>query len=304
MNTATDPQQTVAYFSMEIALDTLMPTYSGGLGVLAGDTIRAAAELKVPMVAVTLLHRKGYFFQKLDASGWQTEEPAEWAIEEFLKETPARATVEIEGRKVQVRAWRYDVTAPDGFVVPVLLLGTDLPENADFDRTLTHHLYGGDAHYRLCQELILGVGGVRMLRTLGYENIARFHLNEGHAALLTLALLDEQAARENRNTFVHADIEKVRQLCAFTTHTPVAAGHDKFPFDLVMRVLGRSELAAMKEIFCCDNALNLTFLALNLSHYVNGVARKHAEVSRLMFGNHQVDSMAGGPLVATGFTLR
>ncbi|GEM_PF-1323272 len=294
MNHTTDRQQTVAYFSMEMALRPEMPTYSGGLGVLAGDTIRAAADLKVPMVAVTLLHRKGYFSQRLDASGWQWEEASAWVVEDFLTDLPTRASVSIEGRTVHLRAWKYEVKASDGFIVPVYLLDTDLPENSEWDQTLTHYLYGGDQHYRLCQEIVLGVGGVRMLRALGHETIARFHLNEGHAALLTLALLDEQASRAGRSTFTHADLDKVRELCVFTTHTPVPAGHDKFPIDLVMRVLGRAELAAMKEVFCCENALNMTYLALNLSHYVNGVAQKHGEVSRLMFAEYQIDAITNG----------
>jgi starch phosphorylase len=177
-------QQTIAYFSMEIGLDPAMPTYSGGLGVLAGDTIRSAADLKVPMVAVTLLHRKGYFRQKLDASGWQTEESIEWPIESYLEEIPQKTFVTIEGRTVQLRSWKYEVNGIGGFRVPVYFLDSDLPENSEWDRTLTHFLYGGDQHYRLCQEVVLGVGGVRMLRALGYEFIKRFHMNEGHASLL------------------------------------------------------------------------------------------------------------------------
>jgi starch phosphorylase len=284
----------IAYFSMEIALEPGMPTYSGGLGVLAGDTLRAAADLKVPLVAVTLLYRKGYFCQRLDASGWQREEPNEWAVEDFLTELPTRASVTVEGRTVYFRAWQYEVKAAEGFTEPVYLLDTDVPENAAWDRTLTHHLYGGDAHYRLCQEVVLGIGGVRMLRALGHNTIARFHLNEGHAALLTLALLDEQAARDGRNTFTRADVNKVRQLCVFTTHTPVPAGHDKFPLELAMRVLGRKEIPEMQDVFCYDGLLNMTHLALNLSDYVNGVAKRHAEVSRLMFAEYPIHAITNG----------
>ncbi len=284
----------IAYFSMEIALEPGMPTYSGGLGVLAGDTLRAAADLKVPLVAVTLLYRKGYFCQRLDASGWQREEPNEWGVEDFLTELPTRASVTVEGRTVYFRAWQYEVKAAEGFTVPVYLLDTDVPENAAWDRTLTHHLYGGDAHYRLCQEVVLGIGGVRMLRALGHNTIARFHLNEGHAALLTLALLDEQAARDGRNTFTRADVKTVRQLCVFTTHTPVPAGHDKFPLELAMRVLGRKEIPEMQDVFCYDGLLNMTHLALNLSDYVNGVAKKHAEVSRLMFAEYPINAITNG----------
>ena len=160
-----------------------------------GDTIRSAADLKVPMVAITLLHRKGYFRQKLDASGWQTEESIEWPIESYLEEIPQKTFVTIEGRTVHLRSWKYEVNGIGGFRVPVYFLDSDLPENYEWDRTLTHFLYGGDQHYRLCQEMILGIGGVRMLRALGYEIIKRFHMNEGHANLLALELLDEESKK-------------------------------------------------------------------------------------------------------------
>jgi starch phosphorylase len=296
-------ERSIAYFSMEIALDPAMPTYAGGLGVLGGDTIRSAADLSVPMVAVTLLHRKGYLSQRLDASGWQREEPAEWKVEQFLKELPERATVTIEGRVVQLRAWRYEVKGISDFAIPVFLLDSDLPENSAWDRTITHYLYGDGAYYRLCQEVVLGIGGARMLRELGYQQLTRFHLNEGHASLLGLELLDESARQAGRAMFVHDDVQAVRQQCVFTTHTPVAAGHDQFPQKLVNRVLGRPELFAMKEVFCCDGVLNMTFLALNLSHYVNGVAKKHAEVTHLMFGRYKIDAITNGVHAATWTSL-
>ncbi|HEX9155256.1 MAG TPA: alpha-glucan family phosphorylase, partial [Nitrospira sp.] len=184
----------VAYLSMEIGLDPAMPTYAGGLGVLAGDTIRSAADLDVPMVAVTLLHRRGYFYQRLDAQGWQTEEPVAWPINDFLKPVDHRVTVEIEDRQVQVRAWTCRVTGESGGEVPVYFLDTDLSDNQPWDRTLTDVLYGGDDQYRLCQEIVLGFGGYRMLKALGYGDVRRFHLNEGHAALLVLALLEDKLA--------------------------------------------------------------------------------------------------------------
>ena len=289
----------VAYFSMEIALEADIPTYSGGLGVLAGDTIRAAADRKVPLLAVTLLHRKGFFYQKLDQSGWQTEEPTEWTVEDFLTEMPARASVTIEGRTVQLRAWKYEVRGYDGFIVPVYFLDADLPENSEWDRTLTHYLYGGDLHYRLCQEVILGIGGIKILRALGYDQLQRYHMNEGHASLLTVALLDEHAQRAGRTTFTPDDIELVREQCVFTTHTPVPAGHDQFPIDMVTRVLGRAEIEAMHDVFCCEGSLNMTYLALNLSHYVNGVAKKHGEVSRHMFAEYRIDAITNGVHAAT-----
>ena len=290
---------TIAYFSMEIGIEVGMPTYSGGLGVLAGDTIRSAADLKIPLAAVTLLHRKGYFYQRLDATGWQSEEPAEWVVDDFLTERPHRVAVTLEGRTVQIRCWQYEVTGVSGFTVPVYFLDTDLPDNMDWDRTLTHFLYGGDQQYRLCQEVILGIGGVRMLRALGYGNIARFHMNEGHASLLTLELLDEEVRNAGRHAITHDDIALVRQQCVFTTHTPVPAGHDQFPLELVDRVLGRREVFDMKEVFCCEGRLNMTYLALNLSHYVNGVAKKHGEVSQHMFAGYVIDSITNGVHAAT-----
>jgi len=293
-------QRTIAYFSMEIALDPMMPTYSGGLGVLAGDTICAAADLKVPMVAVTLLHRKGYFHQRLGSNGEQVEEPVEWVVEDFLKEMLPRASVTIEGRTVHIRGWRYEVMGVTGFKVPVYFLDSDLPENSQWDRTLTHFLYGGDQHYRLCQEVILGIGGMRMLRALGYERIERFHMNEGHSSLLALELLDEEAKKTERQSPGFEEIERVREKCIFTTHTPVPAGHDQFSMDLVNQVLGyREAFLKMKDIFCCDGLLNMTYLALNLSGYINGVAKKHSEVSRLMFAGYTIDAITNGVHVAT-----
>jgi starch phosphorylase len=273
----------IAYFSMEIALRPAMPTYSGGLGMLAGDKLRAAADRELPMVAVTLLPRKGYFYQTLDSSGWQTEDSVEWVVEDFLRDLPHRAAVTLEGSTIQLRAWQYDVRGATGAMVPVYLLDTDLPENSAWHRTLTHWLYGGDAHYRLCQEVVLGMGGVKMLRALGHHGLQRFHMNEGHASLLPLALLDEQAVRAGHSSFTGEDIEEVRRQCVFTTHTPVPAGHDQFPADLVNRVLGRTDVAATKDVLRWENYLNMTYLALNLSHYVNGVAKKHAEVLRQNF---------------------
>lgn len=285
----------IAYFSMEIGLNAEIRTYSGGLGVLAGDTIRSAADLKVPMVAVTLLYRKGYFQQRLGADGWQSEEPAEWPVEDFLQEMTERVPVTVEGRIVQLRCWKYEVVGVEGFSVPVYFLDADLPENSDWDRTLTHFLYGGDEHYRLCQEVILGVGGVRMLRALGHANVLRFHMNEGHAALLTLELLDEEAKKAGRSVIVAEDIEPVREKCVFTTHTPVPAGHDKFPAGLARRIVGqRDDFFSLEGVLLEGDILNMTFLALNLSRYVNGVAQKHGEVSRLMFAGYSIEAITNG----------
>ena len=289
------PEKRIAYFSMEIALDPAMHTYSGGLGILAGDTLRAAAALHLPMVAVTLLHRQGYFRQRLGADGWQTEESDMWPVEKYAKELPQRALVQIEGRSVHVRAWQYDVRSVGDGIVPVFLLDTDLPENSEWDRRLSDQLYGGDKWYRLCQEIILGMGGVRMLRALGYDKLERFHMNEGHAALLTVELLDEHAQKGGREEFNQEDVRMVHQLCVFTTHTPVPAGHDHFPLEMVRRALGtRRDTMHYREVVCSDGELNMTYLALSFSHYVNGVAKKHGEVSQHMFADYKIDAITNG----------
>ncbi|MCA1793326.1 MAG: alpha-glucan family phosphorylase [Desulfobacteraceae bacterium] len=293
-------QRSVAYFSMEIGIDERIYTYSGGLGILAGDTIRSAADLKVPMVAVTLLYRKGYFRQRLEADGWQQEEIASWAVEELLEEELPRTRVLVEKRIVHLRAWRYDVKGVDGYAVPIFFLDTDLPENSEWDRGLTQTLYGGDDHYRISQEVILGIGGVRMLRALGYKHISPFHLNEGHAAFLTLELMDEAAKRAGREAVVQEDVESVRNQCVFTTHTPVPAGHDRFPLALAQKVLGdRDDFFGLAGVLYEGNTLNMTYLALGMSRYVNGVAQKHGEVSRLMFAGYAIDAITNGVHAST-----
>jgi starch phosphorylase len=284
----------VAYFSMEIGLESGMPTYAGGLGVLAGDTIRSAADLEVSMVAVSLLHRRGYFFQRVDARGQQSEEPVAWPVNDFAELIDERATVDIEGRTVHVGAWRYCVKGQSGHVVPVYLLDTDVSENQPWDRTLTDVLYGGDDRYRLCQEMVLGVGGFRLLRALGYKDIRRFHMNEGHAALLVLALGEEKLALQNQSDSISNElIETIREQCVFTTHTPVPAGHDKFPEKLACQVLGDRWWAILKTCGV-EETLNLTQLALRGSRYVNGVAMKHGEVSHSMFPGYPIHSITNG----------
>jgi starch phosphorylase len=289
----------IAYFTMEIGLEAPMPTYAGGLGILAGDTVRSAADLRLPMVAVSLLHRKGYFHQRLDGSGRQSEEPVEWVVEDFLQAMKPRIVVSLEGRDVAVRSWKYEVRGVGNGVVPVYLLDTDLPENSPADRELTHFLYGGDSRYRLSQEVVLGIGGVRMLRALGYGAIERFHMNEGHSSLLTLELLEERARSQGRTSFLQEDIDAVRGLCIFTTHTPVPSGHDRFSMELAGSVVGRQRLVELRERCCFDGQLNLTYLALNLSRYVNGVTMSHAEVSKRMFAGYAVDAITNGVHVAT-----
>jgi glycogen phosphorylase len=284
----------VAYFSMEIAINPGMPTYSGGLGVLAGDTLRSAADLGVPLVAFSLLHRKGYFRQHLDQVGNQTEEVQGWNPADFCTEEPARITVSVEDRTVTVRAWRYDLEGRSGHVVPIYLLDTDLDGNSGWDRGLTDHLYGGDTNYRLQQEIVLGMGGVRMANALGVH-VNVYHMNEGHAALLTLALLESQLGGGPLGAATDSDLQVVRNKCVFTTHTPVPAGHDRFSTEQAYRILGGERTARLQKFGAFhEGLLNMTMLALRFSRYANGVALQHGKVSREMFPEFAIDSITNG----------
>lgn len=275
---------------MEIGISSAMPTYAGGLGVLAGDALRAAADLGLPMVGVTLVHRQGYFYQKFDQEGNQQEEGVRWPVDDFVKCHRKTVSVEIEGRIVHVRVWEYQLLGHDGRKVPILLLDTDVDGNTPFDRGITNSLYGGDLHMRVCQEVVLGVGGVRALRELGYEYVDRFHMNEGHAAFLVLPLIERAIAEGAMPGDI---VGKVREQCIFTTHTPVPAGHDRFPFDLVERVLGQSFTRFLRS-HAEEGMLNMTHLALVFSRYVNGVAIRHGEVSRQMFPRYKIHAVTNG----------
>ena len=284
----------VAYFSMEIAIDRRIPTYSGGLGMLAGDTLRSAADLGIPLVAFSLVHRKGYFQQHLNPTGDQTEEIQPWNPADFCTEEEVRIKVSIEGREVTVRAWRYDLSGRYGHIVPIYLLDTDLEVNSGWDQGLTDHLYGGDQNYRLQQEIVLGMGGARMARALGLD-VNVYHMNEGHAALLTLALLESEMGGGPMNSVSDADIQQVRNRCVFTTHTPVPAGHDRFSTEQAIRILGADRTARLEKLRVFeDGLLNMTLLALRFSRYANGVALQHGKVSRAMFPQFQIDSITNG----------
>jgi len=284
----------VAYFSMEIAINPAMPTYSGGLGVLAGDTLRSTADLGVPLVAFSLVHRKGYFQQHLSAAGMQSEDIQPWNPADFCIEEKARVTVSVEDRVVTIRCWRYDMVGRYGHVVPIYLLDTDLEENTGWDRGLTDHLYGGDTNYRLQQEIVLGMGGVRMVHALGHR-VNVYHMNEGHAALLTLGLLERQLGGGPLGAATETDMEQVRKRCVFTPHTPVPAGHDRFSTEQAIRILGGDRTARLERLGCFrDGMLNMTLLALRFSRYANGVAMQHAKVSREMFPEFALDSITNG----------
>ncbi|HHT9137715.1 MAG TPA: alpha-glucan family phosphorylase [Candidatus Wunengus sp. YC60] len=285
----------IAYFSMEIGISNNLPTYSGGLGVLAGDTLKSGADLKIPLVAVTLISKKGYFRQDIDGDGRQIEYPIDWDPSKFMMLLSKKIAVQIEGRDVYIQAWRYNVQSVTGGKVDVLYLDTDVVENTKEDREITAFLYGGDDQYRLKQEIVLGIGGVRMLHALGFH-IKKYHMNEGHASLLTLELLqmykrDIESVWDERWIW---DIDTVRDLCVFTTHTPIDAGHDRFSYDLIKKVLGEALPLEQLKKLGGENHLNMTRLALNLSNYVNGVAKKHGEVSKTLFPGYEINAITNG----------
>lgn len=284
----------IGYFSMEIALAPDIPTYSGGLGVLAGDTLRSAADLRLPLVGVTLVSRMGYFRQEVDSGGRQIEQPAAWDPAQKCEPLEAKIVVKIGSRKVWIGGWLYVVKSHLGGTVPVILLDTDLPENDKADREITHFLYGGDSTYRLKQEIVLGIGGVRMLLALGLQ-VRNYHMNEGHSALLAVELMRRfQLFNRRRPHEPTYHLPGVRALCNFTTHTPVEAGHDQFDWSLVQELL--QDFVALDELkaLAGEDRLNMTRLALNLSEYVNGVARRHAEVSQRMFPGYSVNAVTNG----------
>ena len=283
-----NPQERkVAYFSMEVGLRPEIPTYSGGLGILAGDTLKSFADLNVPAVGVTLLYAKGYFHQEIDAEGNQIEVPVEWHPDDFMTLLRDKVTIEIEGRTVLIQAWVYPVEGISGHMVPVLFLDTNIGTNAPEDREISAHLYGGDERYRLKQEIVLGIGGAQMLQILDHDNLEAYHMNEGHAALLTLDLMD----RYQQN------LEKVKELCVFTTHTPVPAGHDTFDVKMAQTVLGdKFQLDTLNHnnIIDAGGRLNMTYLALYHAEYINGVAQKHGETSQKMFPEYRIDAITNG----------
>lgn len=272
----------IAYFSMEIFVDPDIHTYSGGLGMLAGDTMRTFADLNIPVVAVTLLSEKGYLRQRI-VEDRQVEEEDEFDPSEKMLLIAKEVVLNIRGEDVKVRPWCYFVKGTSGYSLPVIFLDTNVKGNSDWARELTSYLYGGDPDYRLAQEIVLGIGGFRILKELNFSSIYRFHMNEGHASFLTLELY-----RKTRN------IDFVRRQCVFTTHTPVKAGHDSFSIKKVEEFLGYSIPEDILPYVTDNGNLNMTKLGMFFSHYINGVAKKHKETSSMLFPHYSIDSITNG----------
>lgn len=281
-------QYKIAYFSMEIGIRNSIPTYSGGLGILAGDTIKSCADLEIPLIAITMLNEHGYFFQQIDKEGNQIAQPTNWAINDYLELTPAQTTIKIQDRDVHIQVWQYIIKGETGFKIPVHFLDSNIASNNEFDRHLTSHLYkGGDLEYRLSQEMVLGIGGYEIIKKLGYQNIKKYHMNEGHSALLTLKLNQDLCKSKTMAC------ENTKPYCVFTTHTPVAAGHDQFPVDMAERFLKHYTDNIPKEVIQ-NNMMQMTQLALNSSGYINAVSKKHQKVAQDMFPRFNIHGITNG----------
>ncbi len=273
---------TVAYFSMEIGLKSEMPTFAGGLGILTADLMRSCADLGVPTACMTVCWQHGYLKQTIRPDGSQQYEDIQWNPADYLKKLSQTVQVTIEGRPVTVGVWVLELTGEKG-MVPLYFLDTNVPENDAEACAITNHLYGGDQAMRMRQELVLGIGGVRMLRALGYQDVGTYHMNEGHAAFLTLELLRECEWKD----------ENVRRSCAFTTHTPIQAGHDLFPYDLAGKIAGENLPWHIRKL-AGEQSLSMTLLAMHMSRYTCGVSKIHGEVSRNMFPGEHIDSITNG----------
>lgn len=277
----------IAYFSAEIGLNQTMKTYSGGLGILAGDTTKAMADLKVPFCVVTLLYKKGFFEQEIK-NDYQNELEDTWDFQNILEYTGKTATVNICGEDIVVKIWKYEVEGTSGYKVPVYYLDTDINENPKWAQSITNKLYQGN---RLHQEIVLGIGGVRALQSIEENEIEIYHMNEGHSSFLTLELYKQHGERTG-----HWDEKEVRDKCVFTTHTPVPAGHDKFEYEEIFEAL-RPETGLIPhqlKKLAGDEMLNTTKLAMSFSNHINAVSVKHGEVTKQMFPEYEIHSITNG----------
>jgi starch phosphorylase len=270
---------------MEIGLESNIPTYSGGLGVLAGDTVRSAADLEIPMVCVCLCYSSGYFYQLFNEKGEQKEKEIAWSFFYEFDKVEKPIKMQLEDQELLVSAWLYKVIGQSGHIIPVFLLTTEVEGNESWKQKLTGSLYDSTSKWnRVAQEMILGIGGVKLLNSLGYKNIKTYHINEGHGAFATLELyknLDE-------------DVEKVKEKCVFTTHTPVPAGHDRFHHGLIKKLFQDRFPPELLKVGSENGELNMTLLALNCSRYVNAVSMKHEDTTKEMFPNYDIDSITNG----------
>lgn len=281
-----DDKIKVAYFSAEIGIDSHLKTYSGGLGILSGDTVKAMADLRFPLCAVTLLYKEG-FFKQIIKDNIQTEVPDTWDYSKLLKDTNKETTVNICNTDIKVKIWETDYYGNSGHKVPIYFLDTDLETNPPWAQKITNKLYQGD---RLHQEMVLGIAGVKALAVLGHKEIEKYHMNEGHSAFLTL-----QMYKYIGETTGWSD-DQVKSKCVFTTHTPIPAGHDKFDYERIYETFHDDTKLIPWHIkkIAGEDQLNMTKLAMHFSSYINAVSKKHCEVTQEMFPNYNINYITNG----------
>lgn len=275
--------QKIAYFSMEIALDKNMNTYSGGLGILAGDTLKSAADMSLHMIGMTLLSKEGWLKQVLDPEKGQIELADLWDYKKYLNLRPETITIEIASEKVVARIWEYLILGETGHIVPVFFLDTDIEDNSDLARQISKNVYSDDQEVWHYQEMLLGLGGFAALKALGYPDIQTYHLNESHAAVLTLALKEELKSWE-----------EVKSRLCFTTHTPLLGAHQVFPLEKLEKLLPAKYFKAIPENLVVSKSLNFTQLCIFASKFSNSVARRHRDVSQQMYPEAKIDYITNG----------
>ena len=280
-----ETQTKIAYFSAEIGISAKLPTYSGGLGVLAGDHIKAAADAELPMCAVTLLYKEGYFKQRIDDDGRQSEAYPQFDPNPLLKKIPIKFTLPLRKRAVMIQVYEYRYKGLTGHEIPIYFLDTNLEENFYDDQVITLRLYSGDKDHRILQEALLGFGGIKLLEELKYNNIETYHMNEGHASFIIMQLLRK----------FDGNHDEVRKRCHFTTHTPVPAGHDEFAIDRCERLLDGLLWKELSEISSIQNGrLHMTELGLHFSRSANGVSQLHGKVAQDQFPQYKIGHITNG----------
>lgn len=282
----TNEQQKIAYFSMEIALENDLKTYAGGLGVLAGDILRSASKNNFPMIGVTLFNRNGYFKQSISEKGKQIERADKSNLKK-LELLPIKFYLPIGVDKVLVKVWRYFLKQDEGIEIPIYLLDTNNPENREKHRRLTENLYPGDLRKKLKQSILLGRGGVKLLKKIGLDSISKIHLNEGHGALAAIELL-----LNDKHKSLTDKIRAVRKKIIFTTHTPIPAGHDVYFGEFLLKY--QPDFPIKMSELVINDTINFSKLALFFSSYSNAVSLKHRLVSKKMFPEYKIDAVTNG----------
>ncbi|HZJ41779.1 MAG TPA: alpha-glucan family phosphorylase [Patescibacteria group bacterium] len=285
----------IAYFSMEIGLESDIKTYAGGLGVLAGDILFSAASLKVPMLGVTLLSKYGYFKQKINKKGEQEEHLDNDYNFSKLKKIKAVTNIKLGKDEVKIRAWLYEIKSSEGFIVPVYLLDTDVEGNKKEHRILTNNLYGGGKDWRLLQEVILGRGGYEVLKKLGHK-IKKFHINEGHGSFVAIAKF-----LDIKEKIIRKKIKLVKEACVFTTHTPVKEAHDVFKLEKVMAC--QEDFPSYLPNLIKNKKVNMTEVGMYFSGYINSVAISHNKVTKKMFPEYKIRNVTNGVNIETWASL-